>query len=54
MSVRCPSVEEFQSEKSGESGWIGEWGIIPMDAGHGGMELGFPEGKPGKRVTFEI
>jgi hypothetical protein len=36
------------------SGLVDGWGSTLIDAGRGGMGWGFLEGKPGKRITFEM
>jgi hypothetical protein len=36
------------------SGWVGGWVSTLIEAGGGMMGWGFPEGKPGKGITFEM
>jgi hypothetical protein len=33
---------------------VGGWGNILIKAGGGGWNRGLAEGKPGKRITFEV
>jgi hypothetical protein len=33
---------------------MGGWESILIEAGRGRMEWGFPEGEPGKGITFEM
>jgi hypothetical protein len=40
--------------QGGGSGWVGGWGSTLIEAGEGGWATGFPEGKPGKGITFEM
>jgi hypothetical protein len=33
---------------------VGRWGNSLIEAGKGAWDRRFPEGKPGKRITFEM
>jgi hypothetical protein len=33
---------------------VGGWGSTLIEAGRGGWDRGFPEGKLGKGITFEM
>jgi hypothetical protein len=50
VKAQCLSVRECQG---GEVG-MGGWGITLIEAGGGGWNMGFPEGQPGKGITFEM
>jgi hypothetical protein len=43
--VLCPSIEEYQGQEAGVGGW---------EAGGGGGDRGFSEGKLEKGITFEM
>jgi hypothetical protein len=38
----------------GRQEWVGRWESILIEAGGGGWNRGFLEGKPGKWITFEM
>jgi hypothetical protein len=46
----CPSVGKCQDREAGVGGWVSTL----IGAGGGKMDRGFPEGKPGKGITFEM
>jgi hypothetical protein len=51
--VWYPSVEECQGGKKGMGGWGST--LIEAEGGRkGGWDRGFPKGRPGKGITFEM
>jgi hypothetical protein len=57
---RCPSSQEGlmphcrgMPGQRGRSGYVG-WGSTLIEQGEAGWDRGFLEGKPGKRMTFEM
>jgi hypothetical protein len=51
VGVQCPSVGECQGRKTGEYVWVGKH---PHRSRGGGWDRIFPEGRPGKGITFEM
>jgi hypothetical protein len=51
VEVRCPRIEECQGMKAGVGEWVGEH---PHRGRGRGRRWGFPEGRPGKGITFEM
>jgi hypothetical protein len=50
LKTPCSNVGECQGGEEGEGGW----GINFIEAGGEGWDMGFTEGKPGKRITFKM
>jgi hypothetical protein len=46
VKAQCPSVEQCQDRKMGVGGLVSRV--------RGERDRGFPEGKPGKKITFEM
>jgi hypothetical protein len=50
VKAGCPSVGECYGSEAGVGGWVSTL----MEAGGGRMGWGVAEGKPGRRITFEM
>ena len=48
--VKSSSAGKCQDREAGVGGWVSTL----IGAGGGKMDRGFPEGKPGKGITFEM
>jgi hypothetical protein len=52
VKSRCPNVGECQGGEVGMNGRVVGWVSTLIEAE--GWDRGFPEGKPGRRITFEM